>query len=409
MARSPQVLEEAELLERMARLAEAFRPAAPIDRRGLFSGRVQEIGELFSVVGQPGQHAVVYGERGVGKTSLTTVVAELLRGSGVATVRVNCDSSDDFSSIWRKALGEVGLRTTTPGVGFAPIASEGSEPASMLLGAGTRVTPYDVMRALGALAQERSLAIFIDEFDRIVDPDDRALFAETIKTLSDRIVAATIVLVGVADDVDELIREHRSIERALVQIRMPRMSRLELAEIATKGIEAAQMTIQKAAVDSVTGLSQGLPHYTHLLTQLAGQAALSARRANVEGRDMEAAVERAIDRAGQSVAAAYHRAVEDEEGRRRKVLLACALAEEDEFGFFSTADVEAPLGQVGSERLEDEVLSGVLDQLADGEDEPVLQRGGPGRRRYRFANPLLQPYVVMRGLSDGLVKTRDVR
>src|SRR5918996_5516318 len=379
MARPTQVLEEPELLERMARLAEAFRPAAPVDRRGLFSGRVDQIGELFSVVGQPGQHAVVYGERGVGKTSLTSVVADLLRGSNVATVRVICDSRDDFSSIWRKALNEIGLRTTTPGVGFAAVAAEGSEPASVLLGSG-RVTPYEVMRALESLAGERSLAIFIDEFDRIVDPDDRALFAETIKTLSDRIVGATIVLVGVADDIDELIREHRSIERALVQIRMPRMSRSELAEIATKGIETAQMTIQKAAVDSVTGLSQGLPHYTHLLTQLAGQAALSARRANVESRDMKAAVERALDRAGQSVAAAYHRAVEDEEGARRKVLLACALAEEDEFGFFSPSDVEGSLGRMGSERLEKDVLSGELDELASGSDEPVLQRGGVGRR-----------------------------
>jgi Cdc6-like AAA superfamily ATPase len=408
MAKAPQALDEAELLERMARLAEAFRPAAPIDRRGLFSGRVEQIGELFSVVGQPGQHAVVYGERGVGKTSLTAVVAELLRGSNVATVRVICDSSDDFSSIWRKALGEIGLRTTTSGVGFAPIASEGSEPASVLLGSAT-VTPYDVMRALESLARERSIAIFVDEFDRIVDSDDRALFAETIKTLSDRIVRATIVLVGVADDVDELIREHRSIERALVQIRMPRMSREELAEIATRGIEAAQMTIQKAAVDGVTGVSQGLPHYTHLLTQLAGQAALSARRATVEGGDMDAAVERAIDRAGQSVAAAYQRAIDDEEGRRREVLLACALADEDEFGFFSPADLDAPLRQIRSQQLEEEVLSGELDKLAGGDEEPVLQRGGPGSRRYRFANPLLQPYVVMRGLSDGLVKPRDVR
>jgi Cdc6-like AAA superfamily ATPase len=408
VAKSPQVLEEAELLERMARLAEAFRPAAPIDRRGLFAGRVEQIGELFSVVGQPGQHAVVYGERGVGKTSLTAVVAELLRGSNVATVRVICDSSDDFSSIWRKALGEIGLRTSTAGFGFAAETKEGSEPASMLLGSG-RVTPYEVTRALEALTRERSLAIFIDEFDRIVDPDDRALFAETIKTLSDRVVAATIVLVGVADDINELIREHRSIERALVQIRMPRMSRAELAEIATKGIEAAQMTIQKTAVDSVTGLSQGLPHYTHLLTQLAGQAALSARRAKVESRDMNAAVERAIDRAGQSIAAAYHRAVEDEQGRRREVLLACALASEDEFGFFSTADVEGSLGEIGSGEFDQQAVSGELDQLAGGEEEPVLQRGGPGSRRYRFANPLLQPYVVMRGLSDGLVKARQVR
>jgi Cdc6-like AAA superfamily ATPase len=384
MPRPPQALEEPELLERMARLAEAFRPAAPIDRKGLFAGRVDQIGELFSVVGQPGQHAVVYGERGVGKTSLTSVVAELLRGSNVATVRVICDSSDDFSSIWRKALGEVGLRTTTPGVGFASLAAEGSEPASVLLGSG-RVTPYEVMRALESLAGERSLAIFIDEFDRIVNHDDRALFAETIKTLSDRIVGATIVLIGVADDIDELIREHRSIERALVQIRMPRMSREELAEIATRGIEAAQMTIQKAAVDSVTGLSQGLPHYTHLLTQLAGQAALSARRAKVETLDMDAAVERAIDRAGQSIAEAYRRGTS---GRDPQLLLACALAEEDEWGFFAAPDA-----------------SDGFDELA-APDADVLQKRDD---RYRFANPLLQPYVVMRGLADGLIKPHDVR
>jgi Cdc6-like AAA superfamily ATPase len=391
MPRAPQSLEEPELLDKMARLAEAFRPAAPVDRRGLFAGRAEQISELFSVVGQPGQHAVVYGERGVGKTSLTAVVAELLRGTGVATTRVICDSSDDFSSIWRKALGEIGLQTTTTGVGFVPTVSEGSQPASTLLGSG-RVTPYEITRALEALAGERPLAIFVDEFDRIVDHDDRALFAETIKTLSDRVVRATIVLVGVADDIDELLREHRSIERALVQIRMPRMSREELAEIATNGIESAQMTIQKAAVDSVTGLSQGLPHYTHLLTQLAGQAALAGRRAKVESRDMDAAVERAVDRAGQSMADAYRRATA---GRGPDLVLACALADEDEFGFFTPADLPAE--------------SDGLDELAEPDVGVLQKRHEGGADRYRFVNPLLQPYVVMRGLAEGLVKARDLR
>jgi Cdc6-like AAA superfamily ATPase len=384
-------LEEPELLDRMTRLAEAFRPAAPIDRRGLFAGRVDQIAELFSVVGQPGQHAVVYGERGVGKTSLSAVVAELLRGSNVATVRVICDSSDDFSSIWQKALGEIGLRTSSTGVGFAPETKEGSQPASMLLGSG-RVTPYEVARALEALTPERPLAVFIDEFDRIVDPDDRALFAETIKTLSDHIVRATVVLVGVADDIDDLLREHRSIERALVQIRMPRMSREELAEIATRGLESAQMSIQKSAVESVTGLSQGLPHYTHLLTQLAGQAALAARRAKVEGRDMNAAVDRAIDRAGQSIADAYRRATA---GRGPQLVLACALADEDEYGFFGPSDLSEP--------------SEGLEKLAEAEVGVLQRRQEGGVDRYRFVNPLLQPYVVMRGLSEGLVKPSEVR
>jgi energy-coupling factor transporter ATP-binding protein EcfA2 len=396
-------LEEAELLERMTLVGAAFRPSAPIDRRALFSGRTDQIAELFSVVAQPGQHAVVYGERGVGKTSLAAVTAELLTSSGALVARTTCDSGDDFDSIWRKALGEIALHTEARGIGFVPAATEVRQPASQLLGDG-RATPHAVVRALAALAEPRQLAIFLDEFDRVEDAASRALFTDTIKALSDRLVPATLVLVGVADTVDDLIREHRSVERALVQVRMPRMARSELAEIAKRGIESAQMTIQTRAVDRVTALSQGLPHYTHLLTQLAAQAALGERHADVAGRDVDFAVERAIQRAQQSVTDAYMRAESVGDGSSRNVLLACALAEEDEFGFFGTAAVDAVLERIG----DDAAISADLDRLA-AEPVSVLQRRDAGDgTRYRFMNPLLQPYVVMRALSEGVVKARDL-
>ncbi|HEU5213434.1 MAG TPA: ATP-binding protein [Gaiellaceae bacterium] len=357
-------LDEPALLERMQLVAEAFRPSAPIDRRGLFSGRTDQIAELFSVVAQPGQHAVIYGERGVGKTSLAAVVAELLGSSGVLTARTTCDSGDDFSSVWRKALGEIELHRESRGIGFAATTTDVATPASAVLGDAT-VTPYMVARGLEALARPRPLAIFLDEFDRLSSADDRALFTDAIKLLSDHAAAATLALVGVADTIDDLLREHRSIERALVQVRMPRMSRDELAEIARRGIEAAQMTIEDQAVDRITTLSQGLPHLTHLLTQLGAQAALAERYANVGMPEVDFAVERAIQRAQQSVTEAYLRA--EPEGI---ALLAAALAEDDEFGYFSGID--------GLGRL---VELGILEQRGE---------------RYRFVNPLLPPYVVMR-------------
>jgi hypothetical protein len=399
-------MEEAELLDRMRLVAEAFRPAAPIDRRALFSGRFDEIGELYSVVSQPGQHAVIYGERGVGKTSLAVVVAELLRGSGVLVARATCDSSDDFSTAWRKALSEVTFSHTIQGVGFGAASTETSTPATRLLGSDP-VTPHGVQRALGSIGEQTPIAVIFDEFDRLgtAGGKDRALFADTIKTLSDRVAPATVVIVGVADDVDELIREHGSVERALVQIRMPRMSRDELAEIATRGIESARMTIAKPSVSRITALSQGLPHYTHLLTQLAAQSALAKRRADIAMRDVEAAVARAIDRAQQSVTDAYYRATAGDHEARRRVLLACALADEDDFGFFSAADLGEPLGKLGGDAAE----SLEQDLLELAKSEAVLQRRRAGGERYRFVNPLLQPYVVMRGLSEGLVKARDVR
>ena len=216
-------MDEADFLDRTRRVAEAFRPAAPIDRRDLFAGRAQQIADLFSIVSQPGQHAIVYGERGVGKTSLGLVAVELLRAANVLSAWATCDASDDFSSVWRKALGEIGFATARPAIGFGERVEETLEPLSKLLGPGA-VTPHAVQGALQQASRERAIAIFVDEFDRFQDPDGRVLFADTIKALSDRVVSSTIVLIGVADSVGELIREHRSVERALVQIQMPRMS-----------------------------------------------------------------------------------------------------------------------------------------------------------------------------------------
>src|SRR6185369_1748455 len=122
-------LDETELLERMSLVGQAFRPSAPIDRRSLFSGRTDQIAELFSVVAQPGAHAVVYGERGVGKTSLAAVTAELLSSSSVLVARATCDSGDDFTSIWRKALGEIALHSESRGIGFASSTTDVAQPA----------------------------------------------------------------------------------------------------------------------------------------------------------------------------------------------------------------------------------------------------------------------------------------
>jgi hypothetical protein len=40
---------------------------------------------------------------------------------------------------------------------------------------------------------------------------------------------------------------------------------------------------------------------------------------------------------------------------------------------------------------------------------PVLERTGvPRRYRFRFRNPLLQPFVIMEGLAQGLIKRADL-
>jgi Cdc6-like AAA superfamily ATPase len=385
---------EPEQVERLRALAEAFRPAAPIDRQSLFSGRTQQLGDLFAVAEQPGQHAVVYGERGVGKTSLVSVASELLAAAGVVTARTTCDRSDDFESVWRKALGELHFTVTRPGVGFAAPARDVSVSASALL--ADEATPHDVRRGLQSLAAGRRVAVFIDEFDRLSSDADRLLFADTIKTLSDELPDATVVLVGVADDVEQLIADHLSIERALVQIHMPRMSHAELAEIVVRGVEGARVTIARDALDTIARLGQGLPHYAHLLGQLSARNALEDLRISVRLRDVNDAVAEAIEKTQQTVRESYRRATEENgDALFPTVVLACALAPSDEYGFFGASDVHLPEADVDP--------AAYLDSLAASEHGNVLQRRGVANPRYRFVNPLLQPYVLMRGLAEGTV------
>src|ERR1700733_5963398 len=94
---------------RIDTLLESFSPSAPIAPRDVFAGRKDQLAALYTVMRQRGQHAVIYGERGVGKTSLAGIMADQARRDEFFTAHVICDSSDDFSSIWHKIFEEINV------------------------------------------------------------------------------------------------------------------------------------------------------------------------------------------------------------------------------------------------------------------------------------------------------------
>ena len=50
-----------------------------------------------------------------------------------------------------------------------------------------------------------------------------------------------------------------------------------------------------------------------------------------------------------------------------------------------------------------------LHGLSEDDRGAVLQRlGRPHQYRFRFSNPLMQPYVLMRGLQRGLLSLEDI-
>ena len=389
-------------MTRIAQLARSFSPSAPIDQQALFSGRMTQLIDVMNAITQKGQHVILFGERGVGKTSLARVLSTglLVDGKPLTTASVNCDSSMNFSSLWHKVLREISINSSQPGIGFTAPDKQTSTPLSTYL--PENVTPDDVRHLFARLG--KSLVV-IDELDRLTDSAAATMLADTIKTLSDHAVDVTLLLVGVADSVEALITEHQSVERALVQIRMPRMSPPELQQIVDKGIAAAEMTITDAARGKIVSLSQGLPHYTHLLALNASQRAAQTDRTEVTVEDVRSAIDSALSKAQHSIISSYHKATNSpRENLYPQVLLSCALAATDNLGYFAAVDVRAPLSAIMGKPYEIPAFSQHLNAFCEASRGPVLQRTGTSRRyRFRFENPLMQPYVIMDGIRKGLI------
>ena len=402
--------------ELWALAGQVFTPGSPVSERDLFAGRQDQVTKIMEAVSQRGFHAVLYGDRGVGKTSLVSVLSDFLGDFGMATVlaRANADATDSFASLWRKILKGVNLTEVRQGIGFD---SKKIETQKRFIDAlPEHLSPDDIRQALHQLATlvGNDIVLAIDEFDRLTDRKVTTLVADTIKSLSDSATPATVILIGVADSVDQLIEGHRSIERALVQVPMPRMSKAETEQIVLKGTARLGMQATRESVAEIVRLSQGLPYVTHMLSLYSVRAALEAKQLSVSSDAVHDGIKKSIEQWQESIKTAYYEATRSHQPGHlyKEVLLACALADVDDKSYFTAAAVRGPLRVVaGRQDLDIPNFARHLKEMSDHRRGNVLVRQGETRRlRYRFVNPLMRPYVIMRGVADGLltVEKRDL-
>lgn len=384
--------------------SQLFSPAAPIDERSLFAGRKIQIDKMLEAVSEKGKHAVLFGERGVGKTSLGRVFHAIFPRTirHILAVREQIDPSDDFSSIWRKVFKDLRVRSVDAETGTQHLPLANEYPGAIM--------PDDIRREFQYIFSPNDIPIIIiDEFDKARESSDtkiHEMMSNTIKHLSDYSINATIILIGVADDVNDLIGEHPSITRAIEQIPMPRMDKDELREIIDKRLPLLGMKMHGDAYWKIIELSRGLPSYAHLLGLYSTQAAIARRSLQIKEEDVDAAIKRALEKTQESTQLDYSKAVHSNrnDSLYKQVLLACALAKPDERGQFSPSAVVEPLSDILNRQVKIDAFQQHLLKFIESDRGAVLVRRGRERAyKFRFRDPMMQPYVIMRGIDDNII------
>lgn len=375
-----------------------FTPHQPISEVDLLFGRTDEVRRLVATLNTPGQHVLVYGERGVGKSSLVNVVSSLAAFMMDRTLfEKRCDQSDTFESILRGPLAEVGADLTLIGAteqeekhGEGDLKFVRGGMAKTITGtyaASHSLSPSTVAEAI----RDINGLLVIDEVDAIGNAEDRRKLAELIKLLSDAGSTFKIMLSGIAATGAELIAAHPSVQRCLRETKLERMSEAELTEIVTNGAEAAKLKFAPKVVAAIARLSAGYPHFTHLIALKCAEEAVVDGRTDVNETHLRQALKLAVKDAEGTLQRDYETATRSATTDMYKnIVIAAASFHSQEFSASELRDaIQALTGRAISQGS----LNNFLVRLVSNDGASILHRTAKGV--YRFSDPRMASYARM--------------
>lgn len=387
---------------RQAALEAVLAPGQPIADAARFCGRTDSLAALFDVVGEPGRHAMVFGDLGFGKTSFLNIAAGMLHDAGAAVLRADVASGKSFSEMIRAAAGDIRVAPNME-MRFAPITSaavdvdpEESEPLAGMLPEGD----FDG----GALAELLTtqlagpFVVIVDSYDCLADPMTDRAFADLIKGLGEREADTTVVLAGTADVGEDLTGEHDKIFPYVTELPLRLLRPDEILFLLDRAGDAAGLSFSDDTRKLLIAGSLGLPAMVQELTRRSAEAALGADADIVTPAHLTAAMQGAMAGADPAVRDAFDMLVGDEtDDDFARTLYAIAVAHTDWFGRFFKPQITVSLRHRYPELAQDETeIAAFLDSLSGDDDQALLRKNGT---EYRFRDIRMKQFLVMLYLS----------
>lgn len=380
--------------ERQATLWEAFTPTRPKDWSRFFAGRREIMQSVITTIEQDQANVIIFGARGIGKTSLANVLAESAGRADYQIVRCPCNSDVTFEDMFRGLLANLSseymdrsARAEAPTVqNFEQLLPRDS------------VNPTNVAQALSYLKLEHAIFI-IDEFDLVQDEDLKKCLAETIKSLSDISARVSFIIVGIAQSLEDLIGKHPSIQRHVYGVHLPLMTPTELRSLINKGEEASTVRFDDIVCDMIVSFAKGLPYFAQLMCLQAGRVALERGSHIVELADLRNGLLSVLQKADHGLVTAYQHATSGEKNQFMvDVLFATASARFDKYGAFTVADAVNALANFEGQRIKELNFHKALSALTEDKKGKVIHkfRTPSSGTKYMFHNHMMRQYILLR-------------
>jgi Cdc6-like AAA superfamily ATPase len=382
-------------VQKIARASQIFTPGYPVQQKDLFAGRSTQLNRAIESLSAPGRHPVIFGQRGVGKTSLANILSDALQG--LVALRISCDGSDTFVTVWNRILYTASVTFKQNAFGFAPEQATRTVTLAEALGHDPQTTkPAEIADLLRRT--DSYCVLILDEFDKIQDHRAKTEFADLVKILSDTVPKTTLVLVGVAENIHELVGQHPSIDRNLVQIELPPMSDEEIGEIMAAGFAKLGLTVEDGVIARIPPLAGGFPHYAHLLGLCAAKAAVRNATTLVTHQLFDVACNLALEDAIEKYRDSFARGTATTQASRYPLILAaCGYARADTRGVFRATDVVDAVADVFDISLPIQAVVPALGEFLRRERAEILQAVKVANRQcYRFRDPMMRPFCRLK-------------
>lgn len=411
-------------------LEKFLTPARPILSRELLYGRDTELDDIIDCLEVSGGTPFVYGNRGVGKTSLARTAAQEAAGSDREPIYVACSPGTTAVALLRgvaMALSDLALKhnkkllkdgSFEASVGISPLGISPSVKFASKVARSEAPTFGDATEAVrvikgfdSIIPEARRTVVVLDELEEM-EPSSRKDLAFFVKQIGDQLIETRFILVGIADNVHQLIGAHQSVPRYLRHVELGPLRPQELIDIVQGAAEHVEVEIPKDVLFRISIIGNGYPYFAHLMGLALLMEALGHGASCVDDTIYRKALARAVRHSNEELKASYETGAQRGTDDYRNVIW--TMADMDLVDLRSD-EIAVHYSELAKKQkwtdLGEPSIRKILSRLKGTSHGEIIMAPGkkygvtkPSERRYRyhrFRENLMRGYVRLRAEDEG--------